>query len=95
MVDFVAKGIIVKLAPDKITHLKYGVPLAALVAGIGLVAVHISIGFAVAAGSLAIGVGMELNQKLRNEGKPEALDALASGAAGIIAGLLYEAAMRL
>ena len=79
------------IRPDLRLHLKYSPALALLVLGIALVALYFGPGFAVAAGSLAIGVGMEINQKLRGEGTPAWDDALASSAAGIVAGLAYEA----
>lgn len=80
-----------KIQPDKLMHLKLGVPLAALVAVIALTGIHAGPGFAVALGSASLGIGMELNQKLRKDGTVEVLDAVCSAAAGVLAGLVFEA----
>lgn len=79
-----------KLAPDKILHLRLGVLLALLLAAVILIAQHAGPGYAVAAGSLALGVGVERYQRIRREGVPSWGDAFASAAAGIVGGLAYE-----
>ena len=79
-----------RLAPDKLLHLKLGAPLAALLAAVLAVAHYAGPGFAVAAGSVALGVGVELYQRLRGEGTATLADAAASAAVGVVAGLLFE-----
>ncbi len=78
------------MAPDKIAHLKAGALLAALLAVVVWLALTVGPGYAVAAGSVAMGIGVEWYQKARNEGQAEFWDAVASAAAGILGGIFYE-----
>lgn len=80
-----------KLAPDIIRHLRWGVPLAAVLAGVAAVAILAGPGWAVAAGSAAFGCGIEIYQDRRGEGTPSWADAAASAVPGVLAGLAYEA----
>lgn len=80
------------LRPDLITHLKWGAPLAASQAAVAYVAVHAGIGWAIALGSIALGIGVELYQRARREGTPAWDDAAASAAPGVVLGLLIEIA---
>ena len=80
-----------KIKPDIRMHLKLGVPLALLLAAVVLIAQHAGPGYAVAAGSMALGIGVEVYQRIRREGVPSWGDAFASAAAGIVARLAYEA----
>ncbi len=80
-------------APDKILHLKAGALLALLLVAIVYVALHFGPGYAVAAGSIALGVGVEVYQKIRHEGTMELLDAMASAAVGVAVGIGYQAAV--
>ncbi len=79
-----------KLAQDIRMHLKLGAPLALLLVAVILIAQHAGPGYAVAAGSMALGIGVELYQRIRNEGTASWPDAFASAAAGIVGGLGYE-----
>jgi VanZ family protein len=78
------------LAPDKLLHLKLGVPMAIMLAVVVFVAQYAGPGFAVALGAVWLGVGVEMYQKYRNEGEASWADAAASAAAGVVAGLGYE-----
>ena len=78
------------LAIDKVMHLKLGVPMAFLLVSIVLIAKNIGAGYAVAFGAVALGVGVEVYQKIRKEGTPDFWDALASAAAGLVLGLGFE-----
>lgn len=79
-----------RLAPDKLLHLKLGIPLAVLVAAIAYIAEGVGAGYAVAFGSVAFGIGVEVYQKIRNEGAVEVLDAVCSAAAGVALGIIIE-----
>lgn len=79
------------LPPDIIRHLKWGAPLAGVLAAVAAAAVYLGIGWAVALGAVAFGLGIEHYQDRRGEGEPSPADAAASAAPGVALGLLYEA----
>ena len=76
------------IPPDKLMHLKLGVPLALLLTVLAYIAAHFGIGYSVAAGSVAFGIGVELYQKMRNEGTLDWMDAVCSAAAGVVLGVV-------
>lgn len=70
-----------KLAPDKLLHLKLGLAAAlALVVVAGVATATLS--GAVALGSIACGIGYELQQRIRGDGEPSWQDALATAVPG-------------
>lgn len=71
------------LPKDKIQHLTWGAGLA-LVVGCTALVTKASPALAIALASAALGVGVELYQKARNEGEPSWLDALATAAPGLL-----------
>lgn len=80
-----------EIPADTKMHLKLGTPLAVMLAGVLLIAHSAGPGYAVAAGSIALGIGVELYQRIRNEGVASWGDAAASAAAGVVGGLSFEA----
>lgn len=79
-----------RIAPDKQMHLKLGIPLSLVIALTVAVALFVGPGYAVMFGSVALGIGVEIYQKIRNEGQFEWSDAACSAAFGVCAGLWYE-----
>ena len=79
-----------RIPHDKQMHLGLGAPMALIIALASFIALNIGPGYAVMFGSIALGIGVEVYQKLRNEGQFEWADAACSSAAGVIGGLGYE-----
>lgn len=75
---------------DKLLHLGLGALLALLLVAVLEVARLAGPGWALALGSIALGLGVEGYQQLRGEGKWELRDAAATAAAGVLLGLAYE-----
>ncbi|MFO1268540.1 MAG: hypothetical protein U1F25_13595 [Rubrivivax sp.] len=71
------------LPKDKIQHLTWGAGLALIVA-CTVLAARASPALAIALASAALGVGVELYQRARNEGEPSWLDALATATPGLL-----------
>lgn len=76
---------------DKRLHLQAGALLALLLVAVALLTLHASPGLAVAAGSVAMGWGVERYQAVRRDGEASYADMTASAAPGVLAGLLFEA----
>jgi len=75
---------------DKILHIVLGC-LAAAVSYVALI-VHATLGpgAMLAFVTTVVGIGYELQQRIRREGQPDALDALATAAPGWLAWLILE-----
>jgi hypothetical protein len=75
---------------DKALHLALG----CLAAAVGYLALIVNsmfgLGAMLAYVTTVVGVGYELQQRIRKEGQPEALDALATAAPGWLAWLILE-----
>ena len=70
---------------DKLLHLILGCLAAAV--GYGCIVVHsvFGLGAMLAYVTTVVGIGYELQQRIRKEGQPDALDALATAAPGWLA----------
>jgi len=79
-----------RIPTDKKMHLELGVPLSILLTTISIIAVFVGIGYAVMFGSIAFGIGVEVYQKIRNEGTFSWADAACSAAFGVVAGLGWD-----
>ncbi len=75
---------------DKKLHLIGGVGVAVLLVLVILCALHYGPGAALAGGSVLLAFGVELYQKVRNEGTPDIEDALFSAAPGVLAGIAWQ-----
>jgi len=75
---------------DKLLHLALGCLAAAV--GYGCLIVHATLGLGamLAYTTTVVGIGYELQQRIRKEGQPDALDALATAAPGWLAWLILE-----
>lgn len=73
-----------KLPADKIKHLKGGALVALMLLAVVLLAAHVGLWAGIAAGSVAIGGGLEMYQRARKEGTPSWPDALASALPGLV-----------
>lgn len=83
-----------KIPDDKIKHLQGGAAIALALLAIVTLGRHVGLWAAVAAGSTAAGIGIELYQRWRHEGEPSWADALASALPGIVlSGGLWSAGM--
>jgi hypothetical protein len=83
-----------KIPADKIKHLQGGAVVALAMLAVVAIAVYVSRPLAVAAGSLATAIGIELYQRWRQEGEPSWPDAVASALPGLVAaGALWAAGM--
>lgn len=80
-----------KLAPDTILHLQAGALLAFLLLGVGLLALHVTLGAAIAAGSVTLAWGVERYQAIRGEGDPSDRDLIASASPGLVLAGVIEA----
>lgn len=75
---------------DKALHLALGC-LAAAVAYVALIVyATLGLGAMLAYTTTVVGIGYELQQRIRREGQPDALDALATAAPGWLAWLILE-----
>ncbi len=82
----------IKIPADKLLHLQGGAIVALAMLAVAALAIYVGLWVAVAAGSVAIGVGLELYQKKRGEGVPSWPDAAASALPGLVlAGALFVA----
>jgi hypothetical protein len=83
-----------KIPADKLKHLQGGAAIAVALLGVVLLARYVGLWAAVAAGSAAAGVGLELYQRWRKEGQANWPDAIASALPGLVlAGGLWTAGM--
>jgi hypothetical protein len=71
-----------KLASDKLLHLKLGLAVALALVLVVCLADMVSQSAGVAVGAIACGIGYELQQKIRGDGEPSWQDALASAVPG-------------
>lgn len=79
-----------KIAPDKIAHLKYG-SLAALFFLIMLaLGPRIGLGYTIVLASVVMGWGVERYQAIRHEGTPSKADWFASSLPGVLLGLAVQ-----
>lgn len=78
------------MSRDKLLHAALGL-LAGAVAYVALI-VHsvFGLGAMLAYTTTVVGIGYELQQRIRKEGQPDALDALATAAPGWLAWLILE-----
>lgn len=76
-----------KLAPDKLLHLKLGLAVALALILVVCLAVLVTPSAGVAVGAILCAIGYELVQKIRREGEPSPKDALASAAPGCLIAL--------
>jgi hypothetical protein len=75
---------------DKLLHIAFGI-CGLITAFMGaLVLAHFGQGWFYAFSTTALGVGYEINQYVRKEGKVEALDALATASPGWVVLILLE-----
>lgn len=81
-----------KIPADKLMHLQGGAVVALAMLAIVLLAVYVSKPLAVAAGSVAVAIGIELYQKWRKEGDPSWPDAAASALPGLALAFALHAA---
>ncbi len=75
---------------DKILHIALGICALVAAAFGALILEHFGLGLFFAFNTTAMGIGYEINQYVRKEGKVEALDALATASPGWIALILLE-----
>jgi len=75
---------------DKLLHLILGLLAAAV--GYGCLIIHSTLGLGamLAFCTTVVGIGYELQQRIRREGQPDAIDALATAAPGWLAWLILE-----
>lgn len=86
------RNLIDRLPADKVAHLKGGAVVALAMLAFVLIGLHVGLWAGVAAGSLGVGIGLELYQRLRSEGYPSWPDAIASALPGLVlAGGLFAA----
>ena len=79
-----------RLAPDKILHLQFGTAIAVALMGLFYLSHSIGIPGSVLLGSIAAGIGYEVQQFIRKEGEATWQDAFATAApGGLLALLLY------
>jgi uncharacterized membrane protein YfcA len=73
-----------KIPEDKRKHLKGGAAIAGVLLVVALLALYVSLAAAVAAGSVALSIGVELYQRWRKEGEPSWPDAITSSLPGLV-----------
>lgn len=78
------------LPADKLVHLVLGTLIAAGFSVMLLVEQYAGPGWAIAAASIGMGLGVERYQAIRHEGTPDAMDWLASSSPGTLIGLCVE-----
>lgn len=81
-----------KIPDDMRKHLKGGAAIAVTLLVVALLAVYVGLAAAVAAGSVAFSIGVELYQRWRKEGEPSWPDAITGSLPGLVlAGGLWAA----
>jgi hypothetical protein len=75
---------------DKVFHIGGGALTAAAVIVLVHVAASFGIAWACLAGAVLVGIGYEVQQKIRGEGVPSWPDALATAAGGAIVALIAQ-----
>lgn len=76
-----------KLAPDKILHLQFGAAIAVALMGLFYLSHSIGIPASIMLGSIAAGIGYEVQQFIRRDGEASWRDALATAAPGALLAL--------
>lgn len=77
-----------KLAPDKILHLQFGAAIALALMGLLYFTHSIGIPGSILLGSIAAGIGYEVQQLIRGDGEATWQDAAATAAPGALLALL-------